>query len=142
KFTESEGELISRLDIWLYFLRHAQKMDTEAVPSRLQHPLVLQALEDLKVISQTELERERYEARRKWQLDYNSGLSAARREGREEGQAQGREEGRVEGRRIEIIRSIQFCEGLLGRPQTPAADLTRSSVEELAHLSERLQQEV
>src|SRR5437773_1666799 len=32
KFTKSVAELTSGLDIWLYFLRHAEKMDMEALP--------------------------------------------------------------------------------------------------------------
>ena len=36
KFTKSEGQLTSGLDIWLYFLRHAAMMDTEALPAALQ----------------------------------------------------------------------------------------------------------
>src|SRR2546423_725357 len=40
KFKKSEAELASGLDIWLYFLRHAAKMDTEALPAALQRPLV------------------------------------------------------------------------------------------------------
>jgi hypothetical protein len=42
---------------------------------------VLRAVEELKMLTQTDLERERYEARRKAQLDYNTGLKVARMEG-------------------------------------------------------------
>jgi hypothetical protein len=70
KFTKSAEQLSSGLDRWLYFLRHAEKIDTVAVPAALQQePLVLRALEELKVLAQTDLERERYEARRKALLD-------------------------------------------------------------------------
>jgi PD-(D/E)XK nuclease family transposase len=48
KFTKSAGALTSGLDIWLYFLRHAEMMDTEAVPAALQQPFVLRALEELR----------------------------------------------------------------------------------------------
>lgn len=33
KFVKSAAELSSGLDIWLYFLRHAEKMDTETLPA-------------------------------------------------------------------------------------------------------------
>ena len=49
-------------------------MDTEAVPAAMQQPQVLRALEDLKMLTQSDVERERYEARRKAQLDRNTGL--------------------------------------------------------------------
>src|SRR5207237_1364581 len=122
--------LVTALDRWLYFLRHAEKMDPEALPERLQHPLLARALEELKNMNQTDIERERYEARRKWQLDYNSGLSAARREGEQKGREEGRQEGRQEGRKVELIASIHFCQRLLGRSQSPTEELTRSSLED------------
>jgi len=38
-------------------------------------------LEELKMLTQTDLDRERYEARRKALLDYNTGMKVARLEG-------------------------------------------------------------
>ena len=133
KFTKSAAELESGLDIWLYFLRHAEKMDTEALPSTLKrHPLLLRAVEELKMLTQTDLERERYEARRKAQLDYNTGLKVARMEGQE----QGREEGRIQGEKIGIIHTF---ERLLNRPQTPVDQLTPLALEDLSRLADELQ---
>jgi predicted transposase/invertase (TIGR01784 family) len=131
KFTKSATEL----DIWLYFLRHAEKMDTDALPAALErHPLVRRAVEELKMLTQTDQERERYEARRKAQLDYHTGLKVARMEGHEEG----REEGRREG----LITNIHFCERLLHRSETPTEQMARCTCEELSRLLERLQAEV
>src|SRR6266478_175758 len=46
KFTKSEAELVSSLDIWLYILRHGETIDTEAPPAALQQqPLALRAIE-------------------------------------------------------------------------------------------------
>jgi hypothetical protein len=88
KFTKSLEELSSGLDFWLYFLRYAEMMDTEAVPAVLrQQPLVLRALEELKMLTQTDLERERYEARRKAQLDHNTLMYEAQMIGREQGRS-------------------------------------------------------
>jgi predicted transposase/invertase (TIGR01784 family) len=145
KFTKSATELVSELDIWLYFLRHAEKMDTDALPAALErHPLVRRAMEELKMLTQTDQERERYEARRKAQLDYNTGLKVARmeghEEGREEGRKEGRKEGRTEGEKIgEKIGEIRLCERLLQRPQTPTEQLARLSFEELTRLADELQ---
>lgn len=48
KFIKSADELQADLDIWLYFLRYAEKMDTEALPEALaRHPLARRAVEDL-----------------------------------------------------------------------------------------------
>ena len=74
------------------------------------------------MLTQTDLERERYEARRKVQLDDQTRLKVARLEGREEerqeGRREGREEGREEGRHLgrtegEKIGAIHSYERLL-----------------------------
>jgi predicted transposase/invertase (TIGR01784 family) len=147
KFTKSAAELTSGLDIWLYFLRHAEKMDTEALPPAFQRqPMVLRALEELKMLSQTDLERERYEARRKAQLDYNKGLKVARMEGLEEGREQGRQEGRQEGRmegeKAGAIRLIHVCERLLNQAETPAEQLAGVPLETLSRLADDLQEQL
>lgn len=128
KFTKSEAELSSGLDSWLYFLRHAEKIDTAAPPAAFQQqPLVLRALEELKMLAQTDEERERYEARRKAQLDFNTAVKVARMEGRNEG---------------ELIGRIHLCERLLKRPLTPTEHLVSRSLEDLTRLAEELQAQV
>src|SRR5438128_2157536 len=92
-----------------------------------QHPLVMRALEELKMLTQTDVERERYEARRKAQLDYNTGLKEAREEGRAEG--------RAEGEKIGIIHAF---ERLLNRLETPSEELARLSPDDLARLADEL----
>ena len=79
KFKKKPEELSNGPDIWLYFLRHAEKMDAEALPVSLEQPLVKRALEDLRMLTQQDIERERYEARRKAQLDHNSFMNAVQR---------------------------------------------------------------
>ncbi|MBI3822180.1 MAG: PD-(D/E)XK nuclease family transposase [Planctomycetes bacterium] len=123
-------QLTSGLDIWLYFLRHAEKIEEDAVPAPLQQPLVLRALEELKMLKQTDLECEKYESRRKAQLDYNTGLKVARMEGHEEG----REEGVARGKKIGII---QMCERVLNRSETPTDQM---SLDELTRLADELQE--
>ena len=72
------------------------------------------------MLTQTDLERERYEARRKAQLDYNTGLKVARMEG-------------------EKIGLIHAFERLLNRPETPSDELSRLSLEDLGRLADDLQ---
>jgi hypothetical protein len=111
-------------------------METAALPAALQRqPLVLRAVEELKMLAQNDVERERYEARRKAQLDFNTAVKAARMEGREEG----REEGRAEG---EMIGRIHLCERLLKRPLTSTEQLVNRSLEELTQLADDLQAQV
>src|SRR5260370_34902865 len=94
-------------------------------------PVVRRALEELKMLSQTDLEREQYEARRKAQLDHNTALKAAqmdreqarqeaREEGRQEGRQQGRAERRQQGGQIGAIHPLDL---LLNLPQPPTAPL-------------------
>jgi len=83
-----------------------------AAPLAKRSPQALRALEELKMLSQAEVERERYEARLKAQLDHNSLMKAAFRY-REAGLA----EGLAKGEKIGII---HYCERLLKRPETPA----------------------
>src|SRR5438876_147205 len=131
KFTKPAADLASELDILLYFLRYVEKMDTEALPTALQkQPLVLRAFEELKMLTQTDIERERYEARRKAQLDYNTGLKVARMEGRAEGRAEGK------------IERIHLCERLLKRPLTPTEQLVSRSLEDLIKLADDLQTQI
>jgi len=132
KFTKAAEELSSDLDVWLYFLRHAEKIDPEALPAALNQPLVRRACEELKMLTQSDLERERYEARRKAQLDYDTDIKVARLEGREEGAQQGLAKGQQIGR-------VQTYERLLHQPTTPTEQLAQASVEDLSRRADELQ---
>jgi predicted transposase/invertase (TIGR01784 family) len=105
-------------------------MDSESLPSGLEKPLIKKALEELKMLTQTDLERERYEARRKAQLDHDSMINAARREGQQEGRQEGLKEAQIV--------YIETFERMLGRAETPAAELRARAVEELAQIAEDL----
>jgi predicted transposase/invertase (TIGR01784 family) len=126
KFTKAEAELASGLDKWLYFLRYAEKIDTEAVPAALQEPLILRALEELKMLTQSELERQIYEDRRKAQLDHASWVDWSNRQ---------REEG-------EKVGAIHLCEQLLNLPETPTEELAALSLGELTRLADELREQV
>jgi flagellar biosynthesis/type III secretory pathway protein FliH len=117
-------------------------MELDNVPAVFhKFPLVLRALEELRMLGQTELERERYEARRKAQLDYNTGLKVAHLEGHAAGRSEGRAEGRAEGQQA-IIALIHGSERLLSRPLTAAEKLAGLPLSELTQLAEKLQTEL
>ena len=162
KFMKSDAELTTRLDSWLYFLRYAEKIDTESLPPALQQPLFKFAMEELHVVTQDEIERERYESRLKALRDFNSGMIVSRREGeargraegiaegraegiaegRAEGIAEGRAEGRAEGLAIgQYIATIHLCERLLNRTLTPDQQLERLPLADLAQLADGLEKE-
>jgi predicted transposase/invertase (TIGR01784 family) len=131
KFHKRDVELLDGLDIWLYFLRYAAKIDSDALPKALDHPLVLQAMEELKMIAQSDIERERYEARRKAQMDYDTGMEEARMQGEATGLAKGMK-----------IGVIQYCEGLLQFSTTSREHLEKLSLEELTRLADELRTQV
>jgi predicted transposase/invertase (TIGR01784 family) len=120
KFTKSAAELSSGLDIWLYLLRHAEKMDLAALPTAIgDNALARRALEELKMLTQTELERERYEARRKAQLDHNTLVRVTLDQG-------------------EKIGTIHTLEQILNRQETPREQLAALPLEALARLADEL----
>ena len=86
------------------------------------------------MVTPSDLEWERYEARLKMQRDISSAVTAARDEGRQQGLEQGRKEG--------LVGQIHFGQRLLQRPQTPAAQLLGLPVEELERLAQQLEAEV
>jgi flagellar biosynthesis/type III secretory pathway protein FliH len=119
-------------------------------------------MEILTMLTQSDLERERYEARLKLERDRISfekqmqrlategreqgraeGREEGRAEGREEGRAEGREQGRAEGRAIgELVGRIHTYQELLGQPLTAAEDLLRRSLQELRHQAEELKKQL
>ena len=99
----------------------------EAVPAEMQLPMVLCALEELRMLTQTDIERERYEARRKAQLDHNTWMSEARQEGRSEG---------------EKVGAIHAFERMLNLPLTPREQLLTFPLVELDRLVEELQKQL
>jgi predicted transposase/invertase (TIGR01784 family) len=158
KFKRNADELASALDTWLYFLRYAEKLDTQALPPALQIPEIQQAMEVLTMLTQSDLERERYEARLRLERDRISfeknmqrlateGVEQARAEalqkGLAEGLTQGRAEGRVEGRAEgELIGRIHTYQELLGLPLTPTGDLITLPLEELERRAEEYRQQL
>jgi hypothetical protein len=115
-------------------------MDVDALPAVMQRPLALRAFEELKMLKQNEVERERYEARRKALLDYNTGLKVAHMAGEEIGLVRGLKKGEKMGlEKGEKIGTIHLCERLLNRPETPIENLAGMSLEDLSRMADDLQ---
>lgn len=139
KFTKSAAELVTPLDVWLYFLRHGEGLDTEVLPPALDAVAEIhRAMGELHMITQSDLEREQYEARLKMQRDLSTALAVERDDGREEGRKEGREEGRKEGQ----VEQIHFCQQMLQRTETPAEQLLALPLAELKRLAQQLKAEV
>lgn len=90
------------------------------------------------MLTPSDLERERYEARLKMQRDIHTRLAETRDEaiaaGRQEGLAAGRKEGRVE--------QIHFCQRMLQQPLTPREELLALAADELDRLAGNLEAEL
>ena len=149
KFTKKLEELGGGLDIWLYFLRYAETMDAGALPTVLRQPSIMRAVEELKMLTQSDIERERYERQLKNQFDRNSWEWHARRReeigqeigkqiGQEIGQKIGQKIGQEIGKQIGIIR---ICEDILQRQETPEGQLLALSLEDLTRLAEDLKKQ-
>ncbi len=98
KFLLSLENLQSELESWVYFLKESSNLKREAMKTLEKKSSSLKkAITELKNISRSTKSRELYEARLKAELDYNSGIRGAYRQGLQEGIEKGIEKGRQEG---------------------------------------------
>jgi predicted transposase/invertase (TIGR01784 family) len=116
KFTKSLAQLTTALDIWLYFLKFAETIDTASLPPVLKVPGITRAVEELKMLTEAEIERERYESRRLAQMDEN-----------------------VRMRRAKLMGRIQALQTVLGLPESSDAELRLTSYEDLLRLADELE---
>ena len=135
KFRRTAEELEDSLDVWCYFLVHGADLDTDKLPAAMRTPAVHRAMEVLQMLTQSDLERERYESRLKAQRDQFSFLKAAREEAMKEGRQEGRQEGQAVGR-------IHICQQLLKLPLTPGEELLALPLAELQAKAAELEQQI
>ncbi|HYV37081.1 MAG TPA: hypothetical protein VE988_15350 [Gemmataceae bacterium] len=86
------------------------------------------------MMTQDELERDRYESRLKMQRDISAALADARREGAAQAVARGRAQ--------ELSRYIRSCQRWLRLAETPESQLRVMQVEELERLAQQLENEM
>src|SRR2546429_2607337 len=65
KFNLSADQVRTPLERWVYFLKHGAELDTDRLPPALHGPDYQHAIQEMKSMTQSELERERYESRLK-----------------------------------------------------------------------------
>jgi len=140
KFVKTAEELSGTLDRWLYFLRHGAGLDLDDLPATLDVPEIRRAIEVLMKFTQDELDRAAYEARLKANWDQNSLLREVR-EAREAAR-EAREAAQQVLEKGSLIGQILLCQKLLKQPQTPQAELSALSLEELTALQAQLSQQV
>jgi predicted transposase/invertase (TIGR01784 family) len=151
KFKKKAEELSSPLDVWCYFLRHAHELDTDALPPALNIPPIQQAMEVLRMLSQDELERERYEAARKVRLDHDSLVEEVRRskeaarkaeEAVKEAARKAEETAKEAEEKGELVGRIRLCQRMLKQPLTPREELAVLALPELTQMAELMEQQL
>jgi predicted transposase/invertase (TIGR01784 family) len=167
KLPAAEG-LTGPCDAWCYFLRHAEELDADALPEALGLPPIRQAMEVLRVLSQSEIERERYESalRAGWEQatraeafrrateDLRQACEEASQAREEASQAreeasqareeasQAREEASQARERGELIGRIHLCQRVLKQALTSREELLALALPDLARLADGLEQQL
>jgi predicted transposase/invertase (TIGR01784 family) len=131
KFRLSEKALTDPLDVWCYFLVHGAALDTDYLPAALQTPAVRQAMKVLHMLTQNDLERQRYQDRIKAERDRLSFLDDARAEGLEQGLEKG-----------ELLGRIHVFQHFLKQPLTSRDELLALPLAELKARADTLEQQV
>lgn len=107
-FGLGETELRSRLDQWLYFIKHLE--DFQSIPSIFKDAVFIQAFETAELANLNPRERDSYEYSLKVFRDlantYDYAVQTARNEGLAQGIAEGREEGRAE-EKLEMAKKLK-----------------------------------
>ncbi len=127
KFQRNADELVEPLDQWIYFLQHAEEIDTDHLPRNLALTEVREALGEFEMLSKDQLERERYEAHLRVQRDESIRARAP----------QLYEEAGYKRGLAEAIRQLELG---LNREATPREQLLRDTREGLEDLLKELQQ--
>jgi predicted transposase/invertase (TIGR01784 family) len=147
KFVRTVEELATPMEAWLYFLRKGGELDPEALPGPLDFPEIREAMEALKMLGQTDLQREIYEGRLKarrdermrWYEATEQGLQRGLEQGLQRGLEQGRQEGLQQGlTKGALIGGIEVLRKLLGHPPLPRRDLESMDLSDLQRLEEEL----
>lgn len=86
KLRKSISDIQTNLEAWAYFIREVHKLEEDALQElRNKNPMVDKAIDELEYLSQDPKTRGLYEEQLKIELDYNSGIYAAYRDGKLEG---------------------------------------------------------
>jgi flagellar biosynthesis/type III secretory pathway protein FliH len=105
KFNKQESELTSRLDHWLYRLKHLEEMD--APPAEMDDPIFNRLFEAAEIAKLSKSELKAYQSSLKAYRDNYSTMKTAVEEGHKKGLAEGLEKGREEGREEGLAKGLK-----------------------------------
>jgi predicted transposase/invertase (TIGR01784 family) len=111
-FIKQQNELLTRLDKWLYFIKHLE--DFQHIPDIFKDDVFIQAFEKAEIAKYNETERKDYEQSLKIFRDnkatYEYAIDTAFGEGELKGRIEGELKGRIEGEqkgRIDIAKNLK-----------------------------------
>ena len=154
KYTVQEGDLAeaSQVARWVYWLCHAQEYAAARLRTLLPQEGFQQATQAIETIALKTEDKTMYDTSIKAERDrqaslewaMKTGIEKGREEGMEKGIEKGIEKGREEGREKGLqagsfIGRILLCQKLLGRPETPSAELQIRSLQDLQELASQLE---
>jgi predicted transposase/invertase (TIGR01784 family) len=140
KFKKNLTQLQTPLDRWLYFLCHANELDPHALPQEMADPNIRRALEVLENMSQSVIDRERYEARQKTLHDMAS-LKWEAELARQEAEL-ARQEAELALQKGELLGRIKAYQQLLRRHVQDTVELKKLSLDQLQTLAVALEAEL
>jgi predicted transposase/invertase (TIGR01784 family) len=105
-FTKEEGQIVSRLDKWLYFIKHLE--DFQNIPEIFKDEVFIQAFEKAEIAKYSDQERSDYQDSLKIYRDYKNTIDTAFEEGKIEGKLEGKIEGKIEVARIMKIKGLNL----------------------------------
>ncbi|MFK7059983.1 Rpn family recombination-promoting nuclease/putative transposase [Flavobacterium oreochromis] len=128
-FLKAENELNTRLDKWLYFIKHLEEL--EQIPTIFNEDVFTSAFEKAELSKLGYEDLEKYEMNLKYYRDYKNTVDTAFDDGKLEGLLEGRLEGRLEGERkakLETAKSLKVL-GIDTRTIAEATGLLKEEIE-------------
>jgi predicted transposase/invertase (TIGR01784 family) len=126
-FTLREEQLRTRLDQWLYFIKHLE--DFQQIPTMFRDAIFDQAFEKAELARLGPAELDRYEDSLKVYRDWNGVLNTAFDDGKAEGLAEGEAKGKAEGK-AEVARQLKAM-GVSASDIARATGLSIAQIEQL-----------
>jgi predicted transposase/invertase (TIGR01784 family) len=122
-FHKGETELETRLDKWLYFIKHLE--DFQTIPLSIKDEVFNQAFEKAELANLGSIEMDNYEKSLKIFRDLNGAFDTAFGDGKLEGKLEGKMEGKME-----IAKSLKDM-GVLTATIIASTGLTKEEIEKL-----------
>jgi predicted transposase/invertase (TIGR01784 family) len=126
-FKLTEGQLKSRLDKWLYFIKHLE--DFETIPAMFKDEIFTHAFEKAELAKLGPAELNSYESSLKVYRDLKGVIDTAFEEGKLEGMAEGEMKGKLE-EKLEVARKLKQ-KGFSEEEITEITGLPKNDIENL-----------